>query len=68
MEVVDTLVFESGKKAYEAEQDIILKHSDFKYVGTSVLTSGNSELFTKDILEGTPKDYKDEKAIRKILE
>ena len=68
MEVVDALVFESGKKAYEAEQDIILKHSDFKYVGTNVLTSGNSELFTKDILEGTLKDYKDEKAIRKILE
>ena len=39
----------------------LIKHSDFKYAGTNILTSGNSELFTKDILGGTLNDYKDER-------
>ena len=49
--VLKTWMFETGKTAYEEEQRIIRKYKEYKYTGNFVLLTGNSELFTKDILE-----------------
>jgi hypothetical protein len=42
--------FETGFKAFDFEQGIIEKHKKHRYTGSDVLQRGNSELFTKDIL------------------
>lgn len=43
--------FEDGQLAYDKEFEILNKFKDYKYYGEKVLKSGNTELFTKDILE-----------------
>ena len=40
----------SGSEALLKEQMILSKFKEFKYLGPPVLSSGNTELFTKDIL------------------
>jgi hypothetical protein len=42
--------FETGFKAFDFEQGIIEKHKQHRYTGSDLLQRGNSELFTKDIL------------------
>lgn len=42
--------FNLGKAAYTNEQQILKQFEHYKYIGTDVLKSGNTELFTKDIL------------------
>ena len=49
--ILKTWMFETGKTAYEEEQRIIRKYKEYKYTGDFLLLTGNSELFTKDILE-----------------
>lgn len=40
-----------GSLAYEKEQAILKKHKKWKYKGPDILVSGNTELFTKDVLK-----------------
>jgi hypothetical protein len=42
--------YEIGSEALSRETNILRGHKEFKYIGAEVLMSGNSELFTKDIL------------------
>ena len=56
IEIVRILEFSNGKDALKEEQRILSEFSEYKYVGPKVLTSGNTELFTKDILNLYKKD------------
>ena len=49
-EVIRSWKFTSGKGAYSMEQMILANHSEHSYKGSKILQGGNSELFTKDIL------------------
>ncbi len=40
-----------GADAYQAEQTILSLNKEFKYFGPSLLKSGNTEIFTKDVGE-----------------
>ena len=42
--------FEDGYECYKQEQYIIKMYKDYKYKGHNLLTSGNTELFNKDVL------------------
>ena len=42
--------FQNGAEAYELEQQLISLNKHHKYIGEDILISGNSELFTKNIL------------------
>ena len=39
-----------GKYAYEKEQEILQEYLEYSYIGEDIIDSGNTELFTKDIL------------------
>ena len=41
----------SGTKAYRREQFILNHFKEYRYIGEPILKSGNTELFTKDVLE-----------------
>ena len=49
IEVVETVYFEQGIDAYQLEQNILKKYEKYKYIGKSLLSSGNTELFNTDI-------------------
>jgi hypothetical protein len=51
MKVLEELWFETGKEAYELEQRLHDELSEFRYSGEPILGSGNTELYTKDVLE-----------------
>lgn len=51
--VLYTKVYKSGEPAYKAEQRILSKYRDHLYRGPAILKSGNSELFTKNIMKGS---------------
>lgn len=48
--IVQQWYFENGSDALKAETAILRKFKEFKYTGTPLLSSGNTELFYKDIL------------------
>jgi len=48
--ILFTKQFPDGETAYNEEQYIIRKYSSYKYIGKPILNSGNSELFTRNIL------------------
>lgn len=48
--IVKQWEFSTGKSAYQMEQMILNDHKEFSYTGKDVLKGGNSELFTKDVL------------------
>ena len=50
IKVIKIWKFETGRFAYEKEQEILKKYKKFKYVGEDIITGGNNELFTKDVL------------------
>jgi len=50
IQILKTWDFPLGVDALAKEQDILKLHHDFKYLGKPILSSGNTELFTKDIL------------------
>ncbi len=52
IEVLEEWYFEDGQEAYDLEQVILKSYTYLKYVGIKLLKSGNTELFTKDILNG----------------
>jgi hypothetical protein len=41
----------NGKEAYDIEQAILRKYTKDKYIGDKVMSTGNTEIFTKDVLE-----------------
>jgi hypothetical protein len=42
--------FVFGQRAYELEQEILKEYSEYKYLGEDILISGNTEIFTRDVL------------------
>lgn len=53
--VVKTWAFDLGRAAKDRENEIKTGHAEFAYTGENILISnGNTELFTKDILELDP--------------
>lgn len=48
--IISETYYQCGKKAYDKEQKILKDNKMHKYIGPDLLKSGNSELFTKDIL------------------
>lgn len=50
IEVVETVQFESGREAFDLEQLYLKEYQNFAYHGPDVLESGNTELFTCDVL------------------
>jgi len=50
IEVLQVIEFDTGKEAFEAEQTILKEYKEFKYVGEDLLVSGNTELFSIDVL------------------
>jgi hypothetical protein len=51
IEVIKTWYYESGKDARDREQEVLSEYKPMKYIGEHLLSSGNTELFNKDILE-----------------
>ncbi len=60
IEIIDTLLCTTGLEAYTIEQYILNRYSKYSYSGKDILKSGNTELFTKDILSGTLDKYRKE--------
>ena len=48
--VLSITTYEIGANAYAEEQRIMTQFKEFKYKGQNVLSSGNTELFIKDVL------------------
>ena len=51
IEILNEWVFEDGAIAYELEQQILYDNIEHAYFGEKILKGGNTELFTKNILE-----------------
>jgi hypothetical protein len=52
--ILFTKYFESGEDCYNEEQRILKEFYEFRYIGLPVLSSGNTEMFVKDILPSPP--------------
>lgn len=50
IKIIKTWKYEKGEQALEKEKEILTKFNQYKYIGEKVLFYGNTELFTKDIL------------------
>jgi len=50
IEIVKQKLYENGQDAYDLEQKMLKKYKKYKYNGPKVLDSGNTELFTEDVL------------------
>lgn len=48
---VKTWSFDVGGDARDKEREILAQHAEHRYTGEPVLTNGNTEMFTRDILE-----------------
>lgn len=51
IQVIKTWDYLLGAEAYKHEQQILKQYKDYKYTGAPLLSSGNTEMFTIDILE-----------------
>jgi hypothetical protein len=49
-EVIQIWEYESGLECRRAEREILRRYKSFRYKGASFLASGNTELFTRDVL------------------
>jgi len=49
--ILQTTEYALGKDCYKAEQMIIKKFSNQRYIGPALLKIGNTELFSTDILK-----------------
>ena len=56
IKVLSIIEFSNGKDALKQEQRILSEFSEYRYTGPKVLNSGNTELFTKDVLNLYNKD------------
>jgi hypothetical protein len=50
VEILWVRLYESGQECYETEQRILQEFKHLRYVGPDILTSGNTELFTEDVV------------------
>lgn len=50
IEVVRLKLYTNGRDALDKETELLKKYKEFKYTGPAVLDSGNTELFTIDVL------------------
>ena len=50
IDVVRTWGFDTGSEARDCEANILAKYGGHKYTGDNVLDSGNTELFTRDVM------------------
>lgn len=50
IQVLGSWEFRVGSDAYKEEQTILSQYREYKYIGIPILSSGNTELFTFDIL------------------
>lgn len=50
IEIIKQKLYERGQDAYELEQKLLKMYKQYQYTGPNVLESGNTELFTVDIL------------------
>jgi len=48
--VINTVRYKHGADALNAERFVLENYKEFKHSGEKVLSSGNTELFTKDVL------------------
>ena len=51
IEVIFSITLPSGYDAYELEQKILQKYKEYAYTGPKVLVSGNTEMFTENVLQ-----------------
>lgn len=51
IQVLSITKYSVGRDAYNYEQAILNRFKEYKYKGVPLLSSGNTELFTKDVLE-----------------
>ena len=49
--ILQTIYFDNGAECYEMEQSLHKEFKEFRYQGEKILYSGNTELFTKNILD-----------------
>lgn len=50
IEIIKQEEFECGQNAKNKEAEILKKYKQYKYIGPNILESGNTELFTEDVL------------------
>ena len=50
IEIISEVKYEDGSEAFEKEYKILKENKDFQYKGPNILEKGNTELFTKNIL------------------
>lgn len=50
IEIVKQKLYENGQDAYDWEQKLLKLYKQYQYKGPNVLESGNTELFTEDII------------------
>ena len=50
IEIIKQKEYENGQDAYDKEQEILKRYKKFKYSGKDILSNGNTEIFTIDIL------------------
>jgi len=50
IKVIKVEEFKSGKDAWDKERGILSKYKEYKYIGPDVLDSGNTELFTENVM------------------
>ena len=48
--ILEVWDYQLGLDAYNHEQQILKQYKDYKYIGEPLLSSGNTELFTSDVL------------------
>ena len=52
IKVISITEYAEGRDAYNEEQKLLKQYKEYKYVGPDILKSGNTEIFTCDILRG----------------
>ena len=52
IKVISTTSYARGEDAYNEEQKLLKEYKEYRYTGPNILVSGNTELFTKDVLGG----------------
>ncbi len=56
IEIVKQKLYDNGQDAYEWEQKLLKLYKQYQYKGPDILSSGNTELFTEDIVTMYYKD------------
>jgi len=68
LEFIKTWYFSTGRAAHNLEQEVIAQHKRYRYKGKPVLSSGNTELFNADILDGIELLIKSAERLERFLD